>query len=181
MMEESRGMTAEDIVVNLIKLNDGELTGRTRLQKEAYLLDRCGAELGLAFTYHYYGPYSFELAEGWEDAHAEGRIEIEEELGRYGVPYSIFRLKESSGEPEDLGSLAASSVRAQLRKMAGVSDIVLELAATIEYLKEEGYGEDTMEELRVRKPLKATEQLIRKATDLLSELGLRFGGTAPRT
>ena len=180
-MEEGRGMTAEDIVVALVKLNDGELTGRTRLQKEAYLLDRCGAELGLAFTYHYYGPYSFELVEGWEDAHAEGRIEIEEELGRYGVPYSIFKVRESSGALEDLGSLSASSVRAQLKKMASVSDIVLELAATIEYLREEGYGEATMEELRIRKPLKATEQLIKKATDLLMDLGFAPGEVASRT
>ncbi len=45
-------MKAEDVVVNLIKLNDRELIGRTRLQKEAYLLDRCGAEFGLSFTYY---------------------------------------------------------------------------------------------------------------------------------
>ena len=98
-------MNAEEIAVNLIKLSRGKLVGRTRLQKEAYLLDRCGAAFGLAFTYHYYGPYSFELAYGWEDALAEGRIEIEERFGRYSIPYSIFKLKESGGDPDNLGDL----------------------------------------------------------------------------
>ena len=108
-------MKAEDVVVNLIKLNDRELIGRTRLQKEAYLLDRCGAEFGLSFTYYYYGPYSFELADGWEDARAEGRIEISEEPGRYGVPYSIFKLKRSGGAPDSLGNMSADAARARLR------------------------------------------------------------------
>ena len=165
-------MNAEEIAVNLIKLSRGKLVGRTRLQKEAYLLDRCGAAFGLPFTYHYYGPYSFELAYGWEDALAEGRIEIEEKLGGYGVSYSIFKLKEPCSDPDNLGSLPAADARARLEKMAGVSDIVLELAAATVYLKEEGYGERAIKELRIRKPLKATDKLIKKATDLLSDLEL---------
>jgi uncharacterized protein YwgA len=165
-------MNAEEIAVNLIKLSPGQLVGRTRLQKEAYLLDRCGAELGLPFTYHYYGPYSFELADGWEDALAEGRIEIEEELRRYGVSYSLFKLKKPCSGPDNLGNLPAADARARLEKMAAVSEIVLELAATIIYLKEEGYGEPPIKELKTRKPLKATDKLIKKATALLSDLEL---------
>ena len=169
-------MKAEDIVVNLIILNGGELIGRTRLQKEAYLLDRCGAKFGLSFTYYNYGPYSFELTDGWEDARAEGRIEIAEEPGRYGVPYSIFKLRESGGDPDDLGDMSAAAARARMSKMARVSDIVLELAATIVYLKKD-YRERTIEELKIRKPLKATDPLIKKAADLLDDLGLPTDGT----
>ena len=165
-------MNAEEIAVNLIKLSGGQLVGRTRLQKEAYLLDRCGAAFGLPFTYHYYGPYSFELAYGWEDALAEGRIEIEEKLGGYGVPYAIFKLKEPCSDPGNLGNLPAADARERLEKMAGFSEIVLELAATIIYLKEEGYGEPPIKELKTRKPLKATDKLIKKATDLLRDLEL---------
>ena len=165
-------MNAEDIAVNLIKLSGGQLVGRTRLQKEAYLLDRCGAALGLSFTYHYYGPYSFELADGWEDARAEGRIEIEEAPGWHGVPYSIFKLKDCGSDPNNLGDLPAGDASARLEKMAKVSDIVLELAAATVYLKENGYGEQATKELRIRKPLKATDELIKKATDLLCDLEL---------
>ena len=38
-------MKAKDVVVNLVKLNGRELNGQTRLQREAYLLDRCGGEI----------------------------------------------------------------------------------------------------------------------------------------
>lgn len=164
-------VTAEDIVVNLIKLNGPELKDQTRLQREAYLLDRCGAEFGLSFVYHHYGPYSSELVEGWTDAYAEGRIEITEESGRYGVLYSIFRRKEL-GDPDNLGELAATDARERLQKMAKASDIVLELAAAIVYLKEVGYAEQTIKELKMRKPLKATEGRIEKAKALLCALGL---------
>ena len=168
-------MNPEDIAVNLVKLNSGRVVGRTRLQKVAYLLDRSGAEFGLPFTYHHYGPYSFELADGWADARAEGRVHIAEQLGRHGVSYSIFTLDESENSPDDcgdLGELSASDAREQLKKMAPVSNVVLELAATIVYLKENGYGGGTIEELKVRKPLKATDELVRKALCLLESLGL---------
>ena len=53
-------MNAEDIAAGLIALHENkELSGRKRLQKEAYLLHRCGANFDLPFTYHHYGPYSF--------------------------------------------------------------------------------------------------------------------------
>ena len=39
-------MNPEDIAFNLVKLNNGRLVGRTRLQKVAYLLDRSGQNSG---------------------------------------------------------------------------------------------------------------------------------------
>ena len=168
-------VTAEDIVVNLIKLNGRELKDQTRLQREAYLLDRCGAKFGLSFVYHHYGPYSSELVEGWTDAYAEGRIDITEESGRYGVLYSIFRRKEL-GAP-DLGELAATDARERLQEMDKASDIVLELAAAIVYLREVGYAEQTIKELKMRKPLKATKGRIEKAKALLCALGLKKEAT----
>ncbi len=168
-------MKAEDIAVNLIKLSGGQIVGWTWIQKAAYLLDRCGAKTKLRFTYHYYGPYSFELADGWKDARAEGRIEIEEEPGRFGIPYSIFKVKDADNDTiklTNLGDLSPDIAREQLNKMAEVSNIVLELASTMVYLQEEGYGEQAVKELKIRKPLKATDGLITKANQLLQDLGL---------
>lgn len=172
-------MKAEDIAVNLIKLSGGQIVGRTRLQKAAYLLDRCGAKTKLRFTYHYYGPYSFELVDGWKDARAEGRIEIEEKAGRFGIPYSIFKVKDADDGTTKLtnwGDLSAEVARAKLNNMAKVSNIVLELASTMAYLQEEGYGERAVRELKIRKPLKATDGLITKANKLLQDLGLALSG-----
>ena len=166
-------MNADETVVNLIKLHGGELVGRTRLQKETYLLHRCGANLSLAFTYHHYGPYSFELADGLIDADVEDRIEIEERIGSYGIRYAIFRSKESDDVGSSFGDLSSDEVRSSIEKMQGVSDIVLELAATVVYLREEGgYGQESKEETKERKPLKATEERMDQALSLLNSLGL---------
>ena len=163
----------EDIVVHLIALHGGELVGRTRLQKEAYLLHRCGAfDLPFPFIYHHYGPYSLALADGLIDAHAGGRIDIEEKTGAYGVRYAIFKSK-GADAPDRLGDLPADRVRSLLREMQDVSDIVLELAATIVFLREEdGYVHDAIEETKARKPLKATAERMKQALNLLRKLGL---------
>lgn len=170
-------MNAEEVAVGLIVLNGGKLVGRTRIQKQAYLLHRCGGNFGLQFTYHRYGPYCFELVGGLNDARAEGRIEVEEEIGRHGVAYAIFRSGERAGIPQCLGDLEADGARNLLNKMKGISDIVLELAATIVFLRDEWdyFGKDRIdpeEETRKRKPLKSTDERISAARKLLQELGL---------
>ena len=167
-------MNAGDVVCTLVALSDGKVVGRTRLQKEAYLLDRCGADFQIPFTYHHYGPCSFELANGWTDATAEKRIRIQQKTGRHGVPYSIFHLKDKSVElPVTLGGLSIKDAKKKLRKMKRVSDIVLELAATIAFLEQKGYGERAVEEVIARKPLKAKSERIENALDLLQQLELK--------
>ncbi len=54
-------MKKEDIVVAIVAAAGGELAGRVRLQKTAYLLDIKGLKSGFQFEYHHYGPYSREL------------------------------------------------------------------------------------------------------------------------
>ncbi len=166
-------MNAKDVVVDLVKLSGHELNGQTRLQREAYLLDRCGAEFGISFFYYHHGPYSFELADGWADAQAEDRIEIKQKLGRYDVSYLSFKKKATDAYPDNLGELSAADARERLQKMADASDVVLELAATIVFLKENGYGDRPIEELKMRKPLKAAGGRIERARDLLYDLGLK--------
>ena len=175
-------MNAEEIVVGLVALNDKELVGRTRLQKTIYLLDRCGAEFGLPFEYYRYGPYSFEFVGGLNDALADERIEVEEKPGRHKVPYAIFRT--DAERPRTLGNLPAERAVSLLGQMKYVSDFVLELAATIVFLRDEWhyYGKNevsaaeatdaAVEETKRRKVLKATPERLDKALALLSDLGL---------
>ena len=170
-------MNAKDVVVDIVKLSGHELNGQTRLQREAYLLDRCGAKFGISFFYYHHGPYSFELADGWADAKAEDRIEIKQKLGRYDVSYLSFKKKAADANPENLGELSAADARERLQKMAQVSDVVLELAATIVFLKENGYSERPIEELKMRKPIKAAGGRTEKARALLCDLGLKSEAT----
>ena len=160
--------------MKLIALHGGQVVGRTRLQKRTYLLHRCGGNFGLSFVYHHYGPYSFDLADGLIDARAEDLIEIEERLGSYGVRYAIFRLKQSLSESERIGSLCVREARRFLGMMdAAASDVVLEIAATIVFLRDEGgYKNQAIEETKVRKPLKATQQRLSRAQSLICDLGL---------
>ena len=170
-------INAEEIVAGVIALNGGELVGRTRLQKQVYLLDRCGANFGLQFTYHRYGPFSFELAGGVDRACAERQITVEEKVGRHKVPYAVFRPPDGFEPPARLGDLDSGRARELLKIMEKVSVTVLELAATIVFLRDDWdyYGKDrtdAVDEARMRKPLKATDERMSEALDLLRELKL---------
>ena len=170
-------MKAEEIVVAMVALHGNKLVGRTRMQKEVYLLERCGARLGLRYTYHYYGPYSFDLAGGWDIAEGEGRIELDERFSDQGVPYTIFRLKEEDVRVKSIGQLSVGVARSFVEKMTKVSDIVLEVAATILFLRDQwsyyGKGEvGPVEETKRRKPIKASRARLELAIALLRDLGL---------
>ena len=140
-------MSPELVVVNLVLLNGGKLTGRTRLQKQAYLAHCCGADLhDLDFIYHYYGPYSFELADGSVDAAAEGWITMEERHGRYGTPFGVFKTT-GAKQPTGIGKLSLKDAERVVENANQVSNIALELAATAAFLQRQGiYDGHVMEE-----------------------------------
>ena len=166
-------MSPETMVVNLILLNGGKLTGRTRLQKQAYLLHCCGADLNeLDFIYHYYGPYSFELADGCVNAKAEGLITMDEHHGQYGTPYTVFRATEPQ-QSAGIGELSPKQSKAVVDRTNQASSIALELAATAAFLQRQGvYEGRVMEELKLRKSRKATAENLKEARQLLKALGL---------
>ncbi len=166
-------MSPKMVVVNLILLNGGTLIGRTRLQKQAYLADCCGAELHeLDFIYHYYGPYSFDLADGCVNAVAESLVTMEERYGQYRTPYTVFeaiRTPQSAG----IGKLSPQQSKKVVDSTNQASSVALELAATAAFLQRQGvYNGRVMEELKLRKSLKATEENLKEARQLLEALGL---------
>ena len=166
-------MNTEDIVVDLIALNDGQLLGRNRLQRQAYLLHRCGAEFNMRFVYYRYAPHSFELANGVIEACADQRIEIERSRGRHGIDHAIFKTGKEVRHPDNIGCLSSEHARRLIAMMEQVSDTVLELAATIVFLRDErGRGARAVTETRARKPLKAQSGRLEGALTLVRRLGL---------
>jgi uncharacterized protein len=161
-------ISPDDVAVSIVALNGGELVGRTRLQKTAFLLECCGMESGLEFAYRHYGPFSVELARAWDDAEFDGRLEMVERPGFREMPYTVFTTNEAA--PDCLGELSASDVQKRLASMRHYSDVVLEVAATIVYLRD--LTDDPIEEVKIRKPHKATDQRIAQANQLIKELGL---------
>jgi len=172
-----RMLDSQDIVVGMIALNNGRLVGRTRLQKQSYLMDRCGANFGLWFTYHHYGPYSCDLARAVKDATSSKRIQMEERPGRHGVPYAIFTSFGNAEPPEHLGNLGAKRASELLTIMGGFSDVALEIAATVVFLHDhwDYFGKpkvSAIDETKRRKSVRATDKGIAEAIEMLHRLGL---------
>lgn len=162
-------MKPDELAVGIVALSGGELVGRTRLQKTAYLLDHSGMKSKLTYDYHYYGPFSFDLAEGWALAAKKNLLQLETKPGRHEVPFTIFRT--TAEAPAKLGALSSDKARDIIGKLQKRSDIVLELAATIRFFSERRDVEDPIAEVKRRKPLKATAERIQEAKALLRDLG----------
>jgi uncharacterized protein YwgA len=143
-----------------------------RLQKIFYLLDRMGLESGFDYEYHHYGPYSSELAEAVEDATAFGHID--ERIGRRsydGVSYSIFEKPRVASEPY-LGALDHGHAAKVLKRMQAEPATVLELAATIDWLRTQEQVSNWRSELARRKGAKAELSRVERAERLLRDLNM---------
>jgi len=158
----------------VLHASDGEIVGKIRTQKIFYLLEQLGMGEGFEFSYHHYGPYSENLA-----MHIKANVlfgnTIKEKLvpTQYGNAYSIFSLAEGGQfTPQSIGTISFDDARDLIGKMKRVSSVVLELAATIHWLKCEEKISDWRPELKARKPQKATDVRIKQAEELLASINL---------
>jgi uncharacterized protein YwgA len=149
------------IATRIIQDAGGELVGRTRLQKVAYLMQLAGFGDELAFEYRHYGPFSQDLARGMDIATAFGTVKEVEAQADWGGWYSIYSV-ESAGQSENP---ARAAFVQEAKKMGAIE---LELAATAAYLfaveeigrKRKG---SPWAETRRRKPSKAAEGRLERA------------------
>jgi hypothetical protein len=164
--------TPIDTIVQVIALNGGQVVGKTRLQKMFYLLDASGLESGFDYEYHYFGPFSAELAQWSDFAIVSGRILYDEKPGYHEVPYGVF----TTTEPKlaRVGAMSAAEVECQLHTMAEFSALELEVGATLVFLRRSGLpGDQAEKELVARKPTKATAIRIKRAHELINRLGIQ--------
>ena len=70
----------------------GELVGRTRLQKVAFLMQLAGFDQSFSFEYRHYGPYSEDLSEAMDIAVLLGPVDEVERVADWGGRYSIYSL-----------------------------------------------------------------------------------------
>ena len=93
-------MKANRIIALLLAASDGEICGRTMIQKEMYFLSKI---LGEDFNYraYYYGPYSDEVKEGQDELIGLGFVQTRREefgmepKGGFDVTRYDFKLTES--------------------------------------------------------------------------------------
>lgn len=152
-------------VAKIVGLNGGKLVGKTRLQKSSYFLEELGVGFGFPFEYYFYGPYSEELSEFLDYASALNLIDVKWDRTSAGDKYAIFETK-SKFEDEDIDDFRKSI----LSVLAGYDSVVLELAATADFLEKNGYGTEAWKETCSRKAEKASQNRIVKAKDLLGAL-----------
>ena len=156
-------MDQMDMVAGVIALNGGQLVGKTRLQKSVYLLGLCGIDLGFDFDYHHYGPYSEELSAASRDAELLGMLSVEWRSS-YGNDFATFYSKAKVDLPQaELG-------RRALELLSNYETTVLELAATADFLSNNGYQSDPWGETSRRKASKVTPTRVEQSKRLLSEL-----------
>ena len=167
-------MERETIIVALLKAAGGEMKGRVRLHKVAYLLDRLGMDTGFRFDYRHYGPFSRELDNAVEDAEASGFVE--EQFHRRqidGACYSIFKLGDNASEcPAKIDKLDTTEFQRHLRTFVEAHVTVLELAATAHWLAQEEQRDDWREMLQRRKGPKVAGGRLDQALALLDDVGL---------
>lgn len=161
-MENERKNDGEKVAA-LVRDAGGQVVGRTKLQKVAYLLEASGLGDGFRFDYHHYGPYSEELASAANMADALGLIKEKPRKAAWGGAYSIYTAEVESAATE-------VSPRGRLARVAAEANAtVLELAATAAYLADKGEAEPWME-TAARKPDKAADDRLEEAKRLYEEL-----------
>lgn len=161
----------------LVRDAGGQIVGRTRLQKVAYLLELTGLGTGYQFEYHYFGPYSEDLARDIDLARAFRLVAEEERATDWGGSYSIYRAQASAGSPAD------GSARAMFAATAARADaLLLELAAAAAFLKDVKGEPDPWGRTARLKPQKAEQGRLDQARHLyrqLAELAVSVGAPKP--
>jgi uncharacterized protein YwgA len=137
--------------------------GRTRLQKSVYLLKLCGIDLGFDFEYHHYGPYSEDLTNASRDAEVLGLLDVEWK-NSYGNEYAVFHARTEAAFPQSDKATSALSI------LNRYETTVLELAATVDFLRKNGYRSDPWAETARRKTSKITTSRVEQSKNLLREL-----------
>jgi uncharacterized protein len=162
----------EHIVTSVVAMANQHVTSRVRLQKAFYILDQLGLNSGFDYEYYHYGPYSRDLDLATSDAKA---FDLLEETFGYrqsdGARYSIFTSKEAA-RAEVFTALAGERVAALMKTFIDTNVTVLELAATIDWLWRFEKIKDWKSEIKKRKPVKAKDERLSKAVDLLTSLKL---------
>jgi uncharacterized protein len=160
------------IAERIIQDAGGELVGRTRFQKIAFLLKLAGFENSFSFEYRHYGPFSEDLAHAIDVAAALGFIIEEERTAEWGGRYCIYKLDKSSLDKSFVQDPERENF---VRKAKQIDAVELELAATAAYLFEfEGIGKtiegNPWDETRRRKPSKASSGRLEHAIEAYKSL-----------
>jgi uncharacterized protein YwgA len=157
-----------------------KVDSRKRLQKSIYLLQLAGCPLKCDYLLHYYGPYSFELADLIDQLKGAEIIEESVGLTGYGNQRYISKItdKGTRALAEFEQSTAGKDLHTQIERFIPLfkelnqEDLwILELGATVAYYYEGNWKDAQALTARFKKIRKNDHSLI-KATNLAKDVVL---------
>ena len=128
-----------DRVKQLLQAAGSQVEGKKKFQKLAYLCQVKGTDLGLDFTFHYYGVYSATLNELLYEGQQWNIIELTAPEPEATVTISLKTADQQSATISEPGFRLVSDLKDQEAR-------VLEVLSTIVYLSEEGYSTEEIKE-----------------------------------
>ncbi len=163
-----------DLITGVIQAAGGKVIGQIRMQKIFYLLEQLGLSANIRYSYHHFGPYSEDLARSIDYAELiDSAVKEVPDRTISGSTFIAYELSKNLQEnPDKIGDLSFSDVKNFVKDMTAETSIVIELAATIHWLKNKEKIDNWEQELLRRKPSKATPVFVEKAKTLLGKLNL---------
>lgn len=149
-----------------------EVTGRKKLQKMIYILQKCKVPFEEKYQFHFYGPYSEELTLRMEELCNLGFInEVKEDKSNY-YQYN-YAITDNGQKFLEQFSLEMPEIKDQVESLKGKSSRFLELVSTILYFDDLS-RDDIIEKIHTVKPKQNfTEEEINEAwkyIELLKEI-----------
>lgn len=144
-------------------------TGKKKLQKLMYLIERKGVQLDLRYSIHFFGPYSSKLDHAIHILENEGRLDIDTS----GKTHRIIMKKQERRRLSKEDDVLVDEVR---KVFYNKTPMELEAITTIDYvavtlLHGEARREDVIEQVKVIKGEKFSSQDLEKGYDVLIEQG----------
>jgi uncharacterized protein YwgA len=179
-------MVVRDVLVLAYKAFDGDMRGKTLLQKRIYFLSvMLGIDMG--YEAHYYGPYSEKVANANSELKSLGYIA--ESSSAWGYDQRGFEMTRHDFKLTELGArLADRKIEAQSQlwlkiqeaaavvKKAGDLDYMeLSIAAKAYYVLNKLNGRATLEDIAGMLPQfgwSVTDEQLKRATDFLAKADL---------
>ena len=177
---------ARDVLVLAYKAFEGDMRGKTLLQKRVYFLSvMLGIDIG--YEAHYYGPYSEKVASANAELKSLGYIS--ESSSAWGYDQRGFEMARHDFKLTDLGArLADRKVEAQsklwskiqnaatiVRKAGDLDYMELSIAAKADYVLNKLNGRATLEDIAGMLPKfgwSVKKEQLERATDFLAKTNL---------
>ena len=177
---------ARDVLVLAYKAFDGDMRGKTLLQKRVYFLSvMLGVEMG--YDAHYYGPYSGNVATLNSELKSLGYVS--ESSSAYGFDQRGFEMARHDFKLTELGASLADrktvghaqlwdkmqAAAAIIRKAGDLDYMELSIAAKAYYVLNKLNGKATLEDIAGMLPKfgwSVSEKQLQNATEFLAKADL---------